>query len=211
MPAFDRTLGVYGGTFDPVHFGHLTLARAFQKTFALPEVRLIPTGEAPHRTTGTAAVQRLEWLQQALTGEQNLVADDREARRDRICFTFDTLTEIQQEQPNSLLVWMIGGDSFAHLPSWYRWQDLLEMGHMVVARRPGFDKLPAEIAGEFARRHSEASPRALAQGKISVLPLPLMSISSTDLRARLARGEDVSELSPIAATLQQSTVYCRKV
>ncbi|STR45403.1 nicotinate-nucleotide adenylyltransferase [Iodobacter fluviatilis] len=204
-----QALGIYGGTFNPVHFGHLALARALRDRFALSEVRLIPTGVPPHRTPDISAAQRLEWLKLSLSGEQNLVADDREVRKGNVSFTFDTLTELQQEQPHSLLVWLIGGDSFAHLPSWYRWQELLEMGHLVVANRPGFSKLPAEIAGEFAKRHAEASPQTLARGKISVLPLPLMPASSTLIREKLARGEDVSDLSPIAAILQQSGLYSK--
>ncbi|AZN37557.1 nicotinate-nucleotide adenylyltransferase [Iodobacter ciconiae] len=202
-----QTLGIYGGTFNPVHFGHLALAHTLQDTFALGEVRLIPTGVPPHRAPDVSATQRLEWLKLSLIGKKNLVTDDREVKKGKVSFTFDTLTELQQEQPHSLLVWLIGGDSFAHLPSWYRWQELLEIGHLVVANRPGFNKLPVEIAGEFAKRQVEASPQALAQGKISVLPLPLMSASSTLIREKLARGEDVSDLSPIAAILQQSGLY----
>ncbi|MBY0446367.1 MAG: nicotinate-nucleotide adenylyltransferase [Burkholderiales bacterium] len=204
-----RTLGIYGGTFNPVHFGHLIMARAFRDSFALPEVRLIPTGTPPHRVPEVSALQRLEWLKAALIGEQDLIADNREVKKGSVSFTFDTLTELQQEQPHSLLVWLIGGDSFAHLPSWYKWQELLEMGHLVVVNRPGFDELPFEIKREFAKRHVEASPQALAQGKISVLALPLMSVSSTAVREKLARGEDVSDLSPIATILRQSGLYSK--
>ncbi|MDW5415533.1 nicotinate-nucleotide adenylyltransferase [Iodobacter sp. CM08] len=207
-----QALGIYGGTFNPVHFGHLALARSLRDTFALSEVRLIPTGVPPHRTSPQATpTQRLEWLNLALATEQNLLSDDREVRGKGVSYTFDTLTEIQQEQPHSLLVWLIGGDSFAHLPSWYRWQELLELGHMVVANRPGFSQFPEVISSELAKRYEPASPETLARGKISVLPLPLMSVSSTQLREKLARGEDISELSPIAATLQQSGVYSRNI
>jgi nicotinate-nucleotide adenylyltransferase len=204
-----QTLGIYGGTFNPVHFGHLALARTFRDTFSLAKVHLIPTGVPPHRAPDVTALQRLEWLKLSLIGEKNLIADEREVSKGQVSFTFDTLTELQQEQPQSLLVWLIGGDSFAHLPSWYRWQELLEMGHLVVANRPGFDQLPVEIAGEFAKRYVEASPQALARGKISVLPTPLMPVSSTTVREKLARGEDVSDLSPIAAILQQSGLYSK--
>jgi nicotinate-nucleotide adenylyltransferase len=205
-----QALGIYGGTFNPVHYGHLAMARSLRDTFALSEVRLIPTGIPPHRSPPQATpAQRLEWLQLAIAAEPKLCCDDREVRGMSVSYTFDTLTELQKEQPHSLLVWLIGGDSLAHLPSWYRWQELLELGHMVVANRPEFKQFPDIIHSELNKRQVEAATESLARGKISFLPLPLMSVSSSQLREKLARGEDVSELSPIAATLKQSGVYSR--
>lgn len=205
-----QTLGLFGGTFDPIHFGHLTLARSLRDTFALPEVRLIPTGVAPHRDAqSVTAQQRLDWVKLALADEMCLLADDREVRRAGICYTIDTLTEIQQERPEALLVWLIGGDSFQKLNQWRRWRELLEAGHLVVAARPGFDlaALPQEIATEYAVRAVSASPEWLGKGRISVLPTPLLPFSATEIRAKLARGEDVSALTPVAAELGRTAYY----
>ena len=205
-----KTIGIFGGSFDPIHFGHLALARGLRDTFALDEVRLIPTGEPPHREALTVpSQQRLAWVQLALANEWALLADDREVRRVGYCYTIDTLTEIQNENPDALLVWLIGGDSFLSLNKWRRWRELLDVGHLTIAARPGFDlsALPQEIAAEYAVRAVSASPESLGKGRISVLPMPLLPFSSTDIRAKLAKGEDVSALTPVAAQLRDTGYY----
>ncbi len=205
-----HTIGIFGGSFDPVHFGHLALARALRDTFALDEVRLIPTGQPPHRETSVVTPpQRLEWVRLALANEPGLFADDREIRRDGYCYTIDTLTEIQRENPDALLVWLIGGDSLDYLDKWRRWYELLEAGHLVVAARPGFDlaRLPPDVAREYAARTVSASPETLGKGRISVLPVPLLPFSSTEIRSKLARDEDVSALTPVAQHLLRAAYY----
>lgn len=205
-----QVLGIFGGTFDPIHNGHLALARALRDTFGLPLVRLIPTGLPPHREAPTVSpAQRLAWVEQALAHETGLQADDREVRRDGFCYTVDTLEELQRELPTTLLVWLIGGDSFHHLLQWQRWQDLLDLGHMMIAARPGYDwsKLPEELTRVLAAREVAARPDALQKGKISILPTPLMPFSSTGLREKLAHGEDVSGLTPVAEAVRQSGLY----
>lgn len=203
-------IGIFGGTFDPIHYGHLALARALRTAFDLAEVRLIPTGLPPHRDTPPVTPQqRFELVAQALAGEPGLVADDREVRRQGYCYTIDTLAELQAEHPRAVLVWLIGGDSFLNLKTWRRWPELLEAGHMVVAARPGFDLagLPADLAEQFVIRAVLPSPETAEKGKISVLPTPLLPYSSTDIRARLARGEDVTALTPVAAAIARAGLY----
>jgi nicotinate-nucleotide adenylyltransferase len=203
-------IGIFGGTFDPVHHGHLALARALRETFALESVHLIPTGLPPHRDAPPVTPQqRFDLVQLALAGETGLLADDREVRRDGYCYTVDTLSEIQSEYPQATLVWLIGADSFLNLVRWRRWRELLEAGHLVLAARPGFDfsALVPDLAKEFAARAVPASPEALGKGRISVLPTPLMPVSSTQIRQRLARGEDVADLTPVAAELQRLGLY----
>jgi nicotinate-nucleotide adenylyltransferase len=210
MNSLSQRLGIFGGTFDPIHFGHLALACALRDTFALPQVRLIPTGLPPHRDIPPVTPQqRLELVRQALAGEPGLVADDREVRRAGYCYTIDTLAEIQRENPQAVLVWLIGGDSFLNLKTWWRWRELLEAGHMVVAARPGFDfsALPADLAEEFAARTVLPSPMTAEKGRISVLPTPLLPFSSTEIRARIAKGEDVAALTPVADILKRTGFY----
>lgn len=205
-----QAIGIFGGTFDPIHYGHITLAGIFMDTFKLEGVRLIPTGLPPHRPPPPVSPQqRADWVRLAIAGRPGLSLDEREVRRDGYCYTFDTLQELQQELPDHLLVWLIGADSLANLPQWHRWQALLDLGHLVVACRPGsdLDALPPPIARELQKRLVIASPDGLSHGKISVLPAPLLSVSSTELRQRLARGEDVSALTPVAAAITASGLY----
>ncbi len=210
MNSLSQRLGIFGGTFDPIHFGHLALARSLRDTFSLPQVRLIPTGLPPHRDAPPVSPQqRFELVQLALTNEPGLVADDREVRRAGYCYTIDTLADIQQEHPQTLLVWLIGGDSFLNLQTWRRWRELLEAGHMVVAARPGFDfgALPADLAEEFTARTVLPSPMKAEKGRISVLPTPLLPFSSTEIRAKLAGGEEVAALTPVAEYLKHTGFY----
>ncbi|WP_432723366.1 nicotinate-nucleotide adenylyltransferase [Jeongeupia wiesaeckerbachi] len=203
-------IGIYGGSFDPIHNGHLAFARCLRDTFGLTEVRLIPTGLPPHRAAlRVSPQQRLDWVRLAIAGEPGLRVDDREIRRDGYSYTTDTLTELQTEFPDALLVWLIGADSLAGLPGWRRWRTLLDLGHLIVVPRPGIDldHLSGEIGREYAKRLVTAAPETLARGKISRLPSPLTTISSTELREKLARGDDVSALTPIADELTASGLY----
>ncbi|WP_035854217.1 nicotinate-nucleotide adenylyltransferase [Deefgea rivuli] len=209
-----QKIGIFGGTFDPIHYGHLALARCMRDSLALDEVRLIPTGLPPHRAVSAVSpAQRLAWVRAAIVGEAGLLADDREVRRNGYCYTFDTLSEIQAENPQALLVWLIGADSWGNLPTWHRWRELLDLGHLLIAARPNFEidaensRLSPDLAEEFANRHVIANTDTLSQGKISLLSSPLLPVSSTQVRDLLSRGEDVSALTPVSGLLGQSGFY----
>ncbi|QZA81713.1 nicotinate-nucleotide adenylyltransferase [Deefgea piscis] len=209
-----QKIGIFGGTFDPIHYGHLALARCMRDQLQLNEVRLIPTGLPPHRPISPVSpAQRLAWVRAATAGEAGLLVDDREVRRTGYCYTFDTLREIQAENPQALLVWLIGADSWQHLPTWHAWRELLDLGHLLIAARPEFDidvensRLSPDLAEEFASRHVIANTNTLSRGKISLLSSPLMPISSTQVRDLLSRGEDVSALTPVFDLLDQSGLY----
>ena len=216
-----KTIGIFGGTFDPIHYGHLALARCMRDSLGLDEVRLIPTGLPPHRAVSAVSpAQRLAWVKAAIVGEAGLVADDREVRRAGYCYTYDTLHEIQTENPQALLVWLIGADSWHKLSTWYRWRELLDLGHLLIAARPGhaletenhrldaeISRLSPDLAEEFARRRVIANTDTLSRGKISVLSSPLLPVSSTQVRDLLSRGEDVSALTPVSGLLGQSGLY----
>ncbi|MGL6039566.1 MAG: nicotinate-nucleotide adenylyltransferase [Deefgea sp.] len=216
-----KRIGIFGGTFDPIHYGHIELARCMRDQLQLDEVRLIPTGLPPHRPMPPVSpAQRLAWVEAALVGEVGLVADDREVLRDGFCYTFDTLREIQAENPRALLVWLIGADSWHNLSTWHRWRELLDLGYLLIAARPGValdtenhaieaenSRLSPDLAEEFARRHVIANTNTLSQGKISLLSSPLLPVSSTQVRDLLSRGEDVSALTPVSGLLGQSGLY----
>jgi nicotinate-nucleotide adenylyltransferase len=205
-----QKIGIFGGTFDPIHYGHIELARCMRDQLQLDEVRLIPTGLPPHRAMPPVSPQqRFGWVKAAIVGEAGLIADDREVRRAGYCYTVDTLIELQQDTPDALLVWLIGADSWLNLNRWHRWRELLDLGHLLIAARPdyAFEGLSPDLSEEFANRSVIANTDTLSRGKISLLSSPLMPVSSTLVREMLARGEDVSALTPVYEQIVASGLY----
>lgn len=205
-------VGVFGGTFDPVHFGHLRAALEVLSGCALGSVRLVPVGEPPHRDRPVAAgEQRLQMLLAAVRGEPRLVVDDREVRRAGASFTVDTLGAMRAESPATPLCLLLGADAFLGLPTWRRWQDLATLAHLVVMHRPGTALAPT---GELARLLAErrcADPLELRRsvaGRIFEQPITQLDISSSAIRAMVARGGDPRFLVPDAVRDQLMASDC---
>ena len=132
-------IGIFGGTFDPVHYGHLRTALELKTLFKLTEIRLIPCANPPHRPAPlTPAPLRLQMLQLAVAGRQGLMADGCELSRAGLSYTVDTLKRFGQNGWYPILLFM-GMDAFAGLESWHQWQRLFDYAHVVVITRPGFD------------------------------------------------------------------------
>ncbi|POZ61266.1 nicotinate-nucleotide adenylyltransferase [Chromobacterium alticapitis] len=207
-------IGVFGGTFDPIHHAHLRMARAFAAELQLDEVRLIPAGQPYHRDRGPHAspAQRLDMVRLAIAGDAALSADAREVRRDRPAYTVDTLRELRAELGDKAELWfLIGGDSLAALDRWKDWRELFPLANLAVAMRPGFDPaaLPPVIRQEWqARQVSDFSNRT-ASGTIRPLALPPFDLSATALRARLAADEAVDGLiaPAVLAYIRQHGLY----
>lgn len=197
-----RPLAILGGTFDPVHLGHLRVA--WEAAEALEaEVRLMPAHVPPHRPAPLAsAAQRVAMLEAALAGQQRLTLDTRELRRDGASYTVDTLRELRDELPAAqALILLLGADAFAGLPTWHRWRELFEHAHIVVLTRPGHHApLPAELTAEIAPRRvaSRAELRLAAAGKVLDLPVTPLEISASAVRALLAAGREPRWLLPDA-------------
>ena len=197
-------LGVLGGTFDPIHIGHLRLAQELADALGLARVRFIPTGTPPHRDPPKVnAVHRLQMVHIAIAGNPVFEADDREIRREGISYTYDTLTELRDEQAQRPLVLLMGADAFAALTSWHRWQDLFDLAHMVIAHRPGFRledlqaALPAPLREIYQQRIAGAPAiRRANAGAIVTREITALDISATQIRALLARGSTPRYLMP---------------
>lgn len=195
---------LYGGTFDPVHNGHLAIARAAAQTLGYP-VRLMPAADPPHRPApGASARQRAEMLDLAVAGDDALCVDRRELERDGPSFTVLTLRELRAVEPEAPVALLVGADSFIGLPGWREWQALFGLAHLVIADRPGDawrpDALPGALAAAVAGRWA-AGPAELAAapaGKVLALRQPLHHVSATDLRARIAAGRPWRHLVPAA-------------
>ncbi|WP_440028937.1 nicotinate-nucleotide adenylyltransferase [Chromobacterium amazonense] len=192
-------IGVFGGTFDPIHHAHLRMARAFAAELQLDEVRLIPAGQPYHRDSGPRAspAERLEMVRLAVAGEPALRADDREIRRPRAAYTVETLRELRAELGPAAELWfLIGGDSLAQLSSWKAWRELFALANLAVALRPGFDpdQLPPPVLDEWRTRQVHDFSNRTASGTIRPLALPPLDLSATRLRAMLAADEAVDGL-----------------
>ncbi|CAH1386189.1 nicotinate-nucleotide adenylyltransferase [Candidatus Nitrotoga sp. M5] len=212
-------IGILGGTFDPVHNGHLRLAQEALEQCCLAAVHFIPSGTPPHRTAPRAsAVQRLDMARLALQGNAAFVLDDREIFRADPCYTVDTLTtlraELGMQQPLCLLM---GGDAFLLLHSWHEWKDLFELAHIVVMQRAGhplgniINGANEALRDEYRARLVPV-PRILREspaGAILVVDMPDLEISATDIRKRCAENKNIHYLLPdlVADYIQLHQLY----
>lgn len=210
----------YGGTFDPVHNGHLAIARAARDALNLP-IRLLPAADPPHRPApGASAEQRCRMLQLALADETGLLLDRHELERaarhpQRPSYTVDTLTELRQAfGPETPLAWLVGADSLLSLATWHRWQDLFGLAHFIVAERPG-SSLPQVVEGVLGQAlHGRWTdqPQDLedaAAGHVLRLHQPLRSESASEVRARIAADGPWQPLVPpaVAGYIAEHRLY----
>lgn len=197
----------YGGTYDPVHNGHLAVARIARDRLQA-QAWLMPAADPPHKgPTRADATHRLAMLRLAVDGVPGIGVDDRELRRAGPSWTIDTLHELRTEfGPQAPLALLLGADSFLSLPSWKRWSELLEHAHVVVADRPGSgfdaDALPAPLASATRGRWvvQQQSLHASPHGCLLRLRMPLRPESSTELRRRIAAGEAWTTWVPAAVS-----------
>lgn len=194
----------YGGTFDPVHNGHLAIARGARDALGCT-IRLMPAADPPHRPPpGANAAQRAEMLALALDGEPGLALDLRELDRDGPSYSVDTLRRLRAEVGGDLPVaLLVGADSLLSLPAWHEWRALFGLAHLVVAERPGNaldGPLPPALAAATEGRWV-ATPQALREapcGRLLRLRQPLHPGSATEVRRRIAAGEPWRDLVPPA-------------
>lgn len=197
-----RRIGVLGGTFDPIHIGHLRGALEVAELLALDEVRLIPSARPPHRDTPqVTAEQRLQLVRLAAEGEPLLRVDDRELARTTPSWTIDTLESLRGELGvDDQLFLLLGWDAFCGLPSWHRWTELLQHCHLLVMQRPDADTEAPEALRDLLAARSVNEPAALCgpAGQIAFVWQTPLAVSATDIRRRLATGRSVRFLLPDA-------------
>ena len=182
-----QPVGILGGTFDPVHNGHLHLATTFLEILNLAELRFVPLNTPPHRTPPMAsAEQRLEMLKLAVENQADLKVDDCELRRGGISYTIDTLKHLRKILDKTPICLLMGMENFKTLNYWHQWQSLLDYAHIVIASRPGGDnKLIDEEIKNFMDESITHSVELLHQqpaGLIMQLDIPMLDISSTQIR-----------------------------
>ncbi|MBS0570182.1 MAG: nicotinate-nucleotide adenylyltransferase [Proteobacteria bacterium] len=195
-------IAILGGTFDPVHIGHLRVALEASEALAVP-VCLMPAHVPPHRPAPVAsAAQRVAMLRAALTGQDRLLLDTRELERSEPSYTVDTLRGMRAEFGAARpLVLLLGLDAFAGLPTWHEWRELFKLAHIAVMTRPGHSTvLPADLDAEVAPRRTQsvADLHAAPCGKALDLAVTPLEVSASAVRAVLAAGRDPRWLVPDA-------------
>jgi nicotinate-nucleotide adenylyltransferase len=216
-------VGIFGGTFDPVHFGHLRLAEEAADHLGLARIRWIPAGQPAHRLAENklpqvTAGQRLAMVRLAISDNVRFELDTAEVEAEQPSYTVPTLERLRlpgaygAQRP---LVLLVGADAFAGLPDWHRWEALLSLAHIAVAHRPGFpiaaSSLPPMLADLYRERYS-ASPAMLAEspaGRIVTFAMTQLAISATQIRMLLANGRSPRYLLPeaVIAYIQSTFLY----
>lgn len=197
-----RPIGIFGGTFDPIHYGHLRSAFEMLQALDFEEVRFIPCNDPPHRgVTYATAEQRFRLVELAIDGQDGFVADDRELRRDGLSYTVDTLISLREEFPGRSLGLIVGMDAFLGLPGWHRWDEILDIAHIVVAHRPGWKAPDMGVLGELISDYGTHRVRDLhtaISGRVHIHAVTQLEISSTEIRDLVAAGRDPRFLMPDA-------------
>jgi len=195
-----RPIGLFGGTFDPIHYGHLRTAFELWQALHLTEIRFLPTGSPPHREQTLAPAElRLQMVRAAVADQPAFVVDDREMRRSGLSYSVDTLSELRAEFPDRSLCLLLGMDAFLGLPHWHRWRELFDLAHIVVAHRPGWKAPTQGPLGEIMVDRGTGAVRDLHDaraGRVYIHAVTQLEISSTDLRQLIVAGRDPRYLVP---------------
>lgn len=212
-------IGILGGTFDPIHFGHLRLAQEVADKLRLAEVRFVPSGTPPHRALpGAVATDRLAMVRLAVAGNPLFVVDERETGKTGPGYTVDTLTALRAEiGATQSLVLLMGADAFLDLATWNRWHQLFDLAHIAVAYRPGFpvdtwqSRMPQPLAAEYNARlmHQPFAVHIAPAGGIVVVPIAALDISATLIREATRKGGNARYLLPdnIYQYIQEHKLY----
>ena len=202
----NQALGLFGGTFDPVHYGHLRLAEESIAHLGLAGVRWIPAGQPAHRgTPQVTADQRLEMVRRATAGNPRFSVDASEVEALAPSYTVHTLERLRRELGDQVsLVLLVGADAFAGFSSWHRWREIFTLAHVAISHRPGFpvetSSLPGELATEFGRRHltDAGGLKGSPAGGVVTFAMTQLAISATQIRKLLANGLSARYLLPDA-------------
>ncbi len=203
MPTTPSLIGLYGGSFDPVHLGHIATAEELLQRLPLREIRLLPAARSPLKSRSSRAEDRQAMLRlatQGRQGRQGLTIDDRELQRPPPSYTVDSLREIRAELgPEAGLVFIMGQDSFAELPRWKDWQSLTHYAHLLIVSRPGHAAAFSEELENWLKKRRITAAKSLesralpdGQGGVLFIETAPHDIASRDIRAALARHADTS-------------------
>ncbi len=210
-------LGLLGGTFDPIHYGHLRPALEIQQTLGLKQIHFIPLGTAVHRAPPVASArQRLQMVQAAVLEQPEFITDAREVNRTTPSYTIDTLIQLHEERPNAKLCMLLGADAFANFLTWHKYLDILQLAHLIVMQRPNTIAIPktpkdpalSMLLAERYYQNFQNLGQALP-GRIILQPVTQLAISSSAIRNALAFGNSVRFLlpDPVIQIIYNQSIY----
>ncbi len=195
-----RATGILGGTFDPVHIGHLRLALEVQAAVGLDQIQLVPVSSPAHRAAPVLSAEtRLQMLQLAVADQLGLFVNPLELERPGVSYTCETLIHLRAQNPDTALCLITGMDSFATFNQWHRWREIPTLAHIIVAQRPGSQTdLKPELQAFLARAQTQNLQNLHQQqaGSVVMLDIPALDISSTRIRAMLKTGLSTRYLLP---------------
>jgi len=206
-----KAVGILGGTFDPVHNGHLRSALELLQQFDFDHVRLIPSARPPHRPQPQATPeQRMMMLHLAIKNSQHFIADDRELKREGVSYTIDTLKSLKEELPETALYLILGTDAFNYLSTWHQWQKLLDFSHIIVMQRAGEPLTLSDQMTSWYQTHlAKPEDISLMAGKVWPVTLTQLAISATTIRSDITQGHTPAFLTPdpVVSFIEQLKLY----
>lgn len=213
-----QAIGILGGTFDPIHYGHLRLAEEMLELAKLQQIRIIPAGTPPHRGAPHApATDRSAMVRLAISDQPGFVLDEREVLRTGESYTVETLRQLRAELGNEQpLCLLMGGDAFLGLHTWHQWEQLFDLAHIIVGYRPGYTleerihTAAAEVQQHYRQRLCPVKDMSRSpSGGIAELAIPRLEISATMIRERVAQRRSIRYLLPnsVANYIHQHNLY----
>jgi len=203
-------IGIFGGTFDPIHYGHLRSALEVQELFGLDEVRLIPCFQPPHRDMPAAtAAMRLRMLQLAINHLPGMTIDTRELDRAGPSYMVDTLKSLHEDFPGQALLLFIGSDAFENLTGWHRWQQLFDYAHIVVLTRPGYAIKSLDAFFNHRLVNDKTGLSHTQAGLVLFQPVTQLDISATAIRNMIGQKQSPRFLLPdtVIEYINQNKLY----